>query len=258
MNTNEPKLWFSILEKENARYISNEPDFIDIKNFEWIKNFENIHHDITTELLEYIQKNNLKSYFNTKMSKDVKKWKTLSLKWWSIEFYTNQKYFPKTTKFINQIPGLVSASINLLEPNSVIYPHCGDTNGIYRMHLGLIIPAPLPECGFKVEDEKKSWKEGKWLAFIDAKLHEAWNQTNRERYIFVIDIIRPEFMSYKQKIILTTLTGLFLQRRAEKYPFLYKLHDAVFLKKIIVSLLLPFCYIAIKIRNLMSKYGLVS
>lgn len=248
------KLWFSILSKD-ARYFSYEPNFIDTKEFEWIAKHHNIAEIIRKELTDYIKNKQLKAYFNTKMSDNVKKWKTLSLKWWGLEFYNNQKYFPQTTKFINQIPDLISASFNLLEPHSTIYPHCGDTNGIYRMHLGLIIPASLPECGFKVENEERAWKEGEWLAFIDAKQHQAWNHTDNNRFIFVIDVVRPEFRNRKCKIITTVLTGLFLQRRAEKYPFMYKLQSVVFLKKPIVFSLLPICFMAIKTRNFLSKMG---
>lgn len=150
-----PALWFSILSKE-AQYFSDEEKFIPSTHFDWTKNSAQTAEMIKTELLSYLNKHTLQSYFNTKMSEDVKKWKTLSLKWWGLEFYTHQKYFPKTTAFINSIPHLVSASFNLLEPHSRIFPHCGDTNGIYRCHLGLIIPDTLPNLGFRVEDEQRS------------------------------------------------------------------------------------------------------
>lgn len=257
MKTNKNTLWFSILSKD-AKYYSDEPHFINAEQFEWTKYSEEVVKDMLEELHAYLSLHQLKSYFNTKMSDDVKKWKTISLKWWGLEFYNNQKYFPKTTTFINSIPNLVSASFNLLEAQGRILPHCGDTNGIYRCHLGLIIPSTLPECGFRVETEKKSWKRGEWLIFIDAKEHEAWNNTEQDRYIFVVDIIRPSFQTQKNYINTIVLTGLFLQRRAEMLPLLYKLQNISLLKNILVKMLLPFCYIAIAVRNKMSKWGWVS
>lgn len=251
------KLWFSILSKD-ARYTSDEEKFIDPDLFEWTTNSEQVAKAIKEELLNYLKQHSLQAYFNTKMSDDVKKWKTISLKWWGLEFYSNQKYFPKTTAFINSIPNLVSASFNLLEPHTRIYPHCGDTNGIFRCHLGLVIPDQLPECGFRVENEKRSWEEGKWLIFIDAKEHEAWNESNENRFILLIDIIRPKFYSQKNKIILISLTGLFLQKLAESFPVLYKFQNKLALKNGLVYLLLPFCFISSKIRNLLSKLGIVS
>ncbi|GIV26259.1 MAG: hypothetical protein KatS3mg027_0073 [Bacteroidia bacterium] len=251
------KLWFSILSKD-ACYASDEEKFINPETFDWTKNSEKITKEIKEELLNYLSQHSLQAYFNTKMSDDVKKWKTISLKWWGLEFYSRQKFFSKTTAFINSIPNLVSASFNLLEPQSRIYPHCGDTNGIYRCHLGLIIPAQLPECGFRVEDEKRSWEEGKWLIFIDAKEHEAWNESNENRFILLIDIIRPEFANQKNKIVLTSLTGLFLQKLAESFPVLYKFQNNISLKRRLVYILIPFCFLASKIRNLLSKCGLVS
>ncbi|MCX7728048.1 MAG: aspartyl/asparaginyl beta-hydroxylase domain-containing protein, partial [Bacteroidia bacterium] len=215
------KLWFSILSKD-ARYISDEPNFILPETLEWTKNSEYVASIIKEELEDYLKNNDLQSYFNTTMSDDVRKWKTISLKWWGLEFYSRQRHFPKTTQFINSIPNLISASFNLLEANSSIYPHCGDTNGIYRCHLGLIIPAGLPECGFRVENEKREWKEGQWLIFIDAKEHEAWNKSEKNRFILLIDIIRPDYIKYKSQIVLISLTGLFLQRMAEVFKILYR------------------------------------
>lgn len=253
----QKKLWFSILSKD-ARYYSDEPNFISPATFKWTQNSREIATTIKEEFLDYLKHHHLESYFNTQMSDNVKKWKTLSLKWWGLELYQNQKHFPKTTAFINSIPNLVSASFNLLEPHSRIYPHCGDTNGIYRCHLGLIIPTGLPTCGFRVVDEKREWKEGEWLLFIDAKEHEAWNDSDQNRFILVIDIIRPEYIKYKNSITLNSLTGLFLQRRAEKFSFLYKFQNNLQFKKYVVYFLLPFCYMAGKIRNGLSKTGLVS
>ncbi len=250
-------LWFSILSKE-AKYVSDEPEFFPSDVFDWTKHSKSVAEQVKGELLEYLQNHHLQAYFNTTMSEDVRKWKTVSLKWWGLEFYQNQKHFPKTTRFINSIPGLVSASFNLLEPHSRIFPHCGDTNGIYRCHLGLEIPGGLPECGFRVVDEKRAWKEGEWLIFIDAQEHEAWNNTESNRYILVIDIIREKYSHKKFYISTVVLTGLFLQKIAETFPMLYKLQGFLNFRKIMVHGLLPFCFVAVRVRNWLSKWGWVS
>ncbi|GAB4201614.1 MAG: hypothetical protein Fur0023_06300 [Bacteroidia bacterium] len=251
------KLWFSILSKD-ARYCSDEPNFLASENFEWTKDAEHWASIIHQELQNYLKEHHLQAYFNTKMSEDVKKWKTVSLKWWGLEFYRNQRYFPQTMKLINSIPGLVSASFNLLEPQSSILPHCGDTNGIYRCHLGLEIPSGLPECGFRVVDEKREWKKGEWLIFIDAKEHEAWNFTNKNRFILVIDVVQESYIQQQTFINIVVLTGLFLQRRAEMFSLLYKFYSWSCLRKVVVYMLLPFCYVTSKIRNILSKWGWVS
>lgn len=251
------QLWFSIL-SSNAHYTSDEPDFFSNEQFEWTKNSNTIAQTIRQELSEYLKEHHLQVYFNTTMSDNIKKWKTISLKWWGLEFYSRQKHFPKTTTFINSIPHLVSASFNLLEANSKIYPHCGDTNGIYRCHLGLIIPAGLPNCGFRVANSTRAWREGEWLIFTDAKEHEAWNNTHNNRFILLIDVIRPEYIAHKNKITLVSLTGLFLQKLAEKFPFLYRFQNHQIIKKTLVFILLPFCFMAIKMRNLLSRLNFLS
>lgn len=126
-------------------------------------------------------------------------------------FFKTQIHFPLTSSLLNKYPQIISASFNLLEPQSTILPHCGDTNAIYRCHLGLDIPAQLPDCGFRVNSEKRSWQNGEWLIFLDAYNHEAWNNSLQARYILVIDVMRDEFIEQKQAVCSTVLTSLFMQ-----------------------------------------------
>ena len=79
LSTNKNSLWFSILSKD-AYYSSTEENFINPEKFDWTKNSSDIANIIKQELLSYLKENNLESYFNTKMSDDVRKWKTISLK----------------------------------------------------------------------------------------------------------------------------------------------------------------------------------
>ena len=45
-----------------------------------------------------------------------------------------------------------------------------------------------------VNGEIKSHKECEWLTFDDSKLHTAFNNSNEDRYILLIDIKRPDFI----------------------------------------------------------------
>lgn len=244
-----PKLWYSLFDRKD--YKGSEPAFFDSNLYAFSKIIKTNYPAIEQELFEYLKSHQLQSYFNETMVASKNTWKTISLKTWNIELYENHKFFPKTLCAINSIPGLVSASFNLLEPKGHIVPHCGDTNGIFRCHLGLSIPAEIPQCGFRVKEEWRSWKKGELLIFTDANNHEAINLSDNNRYIFLFDIVREEFIEKKQIICATVITSLFMQKLAEKYNVLYKLPFII--QKIIARLLIPAAYIAIPIRNLLYK-----
>ena len=242
-------IWYSIFDK--SEYKGNEPNFFNPDDCHFSKIILDNFTDINKELEKYLETYQLESYFNSTMVAKANSWKTISLKTWDVEIYEHHKYFPKTLQVINSIPGLVSASFNLLEPGGHIIPHCGDTNGIFRCHLGLSIPDKIPVCGFRVNNEWRSWEAGKLLIFIDANNHEAINNTNENRFIFLFDIVRDEYLEKKRLVCSTVLTGLFLQKMAETIKFLYK--APFWLQKISAKFLIPFAYMAIPIRNLIYR-----
>jgi aspartyl/asparaginyl beta-hydroxylase (cupin superfamily) len=179
-------------------------------------------------------------------------WKTISLRWWTIQFFKNQKAFPKTMDLVSKYPEIISLSFNQLEANGEILPHCGDTNAIYRCHLGIKIPDYLPKPGLRVREEIKSWEEGKWLIFMDAYNPEAFNFCDKKRIIMVIDIMRPEIQMRRRKIISTVLTSLFLQKRAQKFTFIYELPQWAI--RIIAIPLIPIAYLSVKCINFLRIY----
>jgi ornithine lipid ester-linked acyl 2-hydroxylase len=244
------KLWFSIFDRND--YKGNDPDFFNPEEYHFSKIICDNYSVINKELNAYLKKNKLQGYFNSTMVAEANTWKTISLKTWDVEIYEHHKYFPETLEIIKSIPGLVSASFNLLEPKGHIIPHCGDTNGIFRCHLGLSIPGKTPECGFRVGDEWRSWEEGKLLVFVDAKNHEAINNTDKNRFIFLFDVVRDEVLSKKRFICSTVLTSLFLQARAEKFKILYRSPEG--LQKVVAKMLTPLAFMAIPVRNAIYKF----
>ncbi|HEX8517260.1 MAG TPA: aspartyl/asparaginyl beta-hydroxylase domain-containing protein [Bacteroidia bacterium] len=245
------KLWFSIYDF-SFNYPGPEPAFADPVRFEWANELATETEKIKQELKDYISHHQLEAYFNSSMVSKQHSWKTIALKTWGVQLFKNQKQFPYTTSLINKYPEIVSASFNLLEPGSSIHPHCGDTNAIYRCHLGLEVPAGLPTTGFKVKGEAKAWKNGEWLIFMDAYEHEAWNHSTEKRYIFLIDVIRPEFRDKKKLVCSTVLTSLYLQKRAEKLKLLLKMNPLLITA--ITRMLRPLAQSAISIANALKIY----
>jgi ornithine lipid ester-linked acyl 2-hydroxylase len=154
---------------------------------------------------------------------------------------------PKTMQYLKKIPGLVSLSISQLAPNSTIAEHTGDTNAIVRCHLGIEVPASLPDCGLGVNGEQRSWAEGKWIVFNDAYKHTAWNNTGKRRIIIIADIIKPEFMDRKNiacAFILTRHVSYIYHRvkLIAKMP--------VFLKTLLFGFFLSLIYVFKPVYNL--------
>lgn len=241
-----PNLWFSIYDF-SFNYKGEEPSYIDAKQFNWANDLQLNVDSIKEELTSYLQTHQLQGYFNSSMVSKKNSWRTIALKTWNIQLFKNQKQFPVTTALLNKYPQIISASFNLLESNSNILPHCGDTNAIYRCHLGLNIPEGLPNCGFKVRDELRAWENNQWLIFMDAYKHEGWNNTNNNRYILLIDVLRDEFKPKKAYVCSTVLTSLFLQKRVENHKWLSLTKP--WLVKIITRSLRPFAQLALFLSN---------
>jgi beta-hydroxylase len=245
------KLWFSLFDF-SFDYKGDEPNFWNENQFRWSKRFKDNLNSICTELEEFGIKKNLDSYFNKQMTNEMDVWKTVSLRTWGIELYRNQKHFPLTTSLMKEFPEIVSLSFNRLEPGGKILPHCGDTNGIVRCHLGLIVPKDNSNCFFTVNGESKSWFKGEWIIFTDAYVHEAINHTNEARYILLIDVLRSEFETKKKIILSTVLTSLFLQKRAQRFRILYDAPQ--YLIRMVAFFLKPCALISIKLVNLIKVY----
>jgi aspartyl/asparaginyl beta-hydroxylase (cupin superfamily) len=205
------KLWFSITSPTHI-YNGTEDEFVDIDNEPWAKELLQCYTDIEQELHDFVSRNEMTPYFHQGMINKKDTWKTIGLKFWDIEMRNYQKEFPTIFKWLDKHPEVVGCSFSKLEAESRILPHSGDTNGIYRVHLGFDIPEGLPRCGFRVRDELRPWQAGKFLAFIDAYNHEAWNETEKSRTIMLIDVIRPEFRNRKSFICKQVIAALALQK----------------------------------------------
>lgn len=120
-------------------------------------------------------------------------WKQIELMIYGVEYGKRTSLFPETMTILKGIEGVSTAYFSVLSPRARIKAHTGDTDAYYRVHLGLCIPDALPDCGIAVAGQKQSWQEGKCLAFNDIYCHSAWNDTDQNRIVLILDILRPEF-----------------------------------------------------------------
>lgn len=146
---------------------------------------------IREEILEYEKKiGTLKGMSSYTVPDTIGgQWTVMYLMSFMMKYHRNRKNFPFICSITDKIPNIVFTSISVLPPNTEIKPHFGDTNGIVRAHLGLIIPAEYPTIAIKVGNEEKGWKEGELLCFINVQKHSVWNRSSERRYVLMIDFV---------------------------------------------------------------------
>ena len=91
---------------------------------------------------------------------------------------------PGTVAIIEQVPGMTTAGFSRLAPGTHIRPHEGFTDQVLRCHLGLIVP---PRCRLRVGSETRHWEANKCLIFDDTLEHEAWNESDTDRVVLLLD-----------------------------------------------------------------------
>ena len=116
-------------------------------------------------------------------------WDVYGLLAWGHILPASQRTCPATTAMLKRIPGVQTAGFSLLRPGTHIMPHCGWVTNVYRIHLGLMIPE---NCAMTVAGETKTWQEGRCLIFDDTSLHESWNRSGTDRFVLLIDVLRPD------------------------------------------------------------------
>ncbi|HWI89254.1 MAG TPA: aspartyl/asparaginyl beta-hydroxylase domain-containing protein [Sphingomicrobium sp.] len=106
----------------------------------------------------------------------------------------NARHCPRTMEVVAQMPqphvrnASPNAMFSLLAPHTRIPPHTGAANTRLVCHLPLIIPA---DCGFRVGETTREWKAGEAFVFDDTIEHEAWNDSDELRVVFIIDLWAP-------------------------------------------------------------------
>ena len=68
---------------------------------------------------------------------------------------------------------------------------CDLANYVLRVHICLDIPTDKESCGLVVDGEVEHHKQGEILIFADSKSHKAFNNSEEERIVLIVDILRP-------------------------------------------------------------------
>lgn len=99
-----------------------------------------------------------------------------------------------------RIPGRAPAVFfSILKAGKRIPPHTGVTNIRSIVHLPLIVPEG---CGFRVGGETREWRKGEAFVFDDTIEHEAWNESDEDRALLILDCWNPHLSGAEQSMIL--------------------------------------------------------
>ena len=98
-----------------------------------------------------------------------------------------------TQNFIKEhIKGHKTAGFSILSKNTKIPPHTGYQGNVLRCHLGLIVPEG--DLGIRVLDKTVKWETGKCFVMDDRLLHEAWNNSNEDRVVLIVDFEEGQYL----------------------------------------------------------------
>lgn len=210
------KPWFNYW---SGDFHQEDESFTDTSGFLWHREMENKADSIVSECKELvkIKGGNFQPYFLKEMDGNNNSWSTITIKTWGVDVKKNIHHCPVINKFLQDFPEILSFAISKLSGNSQIHEHRGDTDAIWRCHMGIKVPGSLPDCGFEVNGEKRSWIEKKIFSFSDAHIHKAWNNTNEERWIIIFDVVRPQYFSIKNRICIRVRAFMIFQGLMQKY-----------------------------------------
>jgi aspartyl/asparaginyl beta-hydroxylase (cupin superfamily) len=180
-------------------------EFFARDHFPWLAGLEAKTEDIRREFLSLLEEGDrgFRPYIAFDPTLPANQWAELNhSRRWSAWFFwedgarqeENCARCPATASVLEALPLLdlpgkgPTAMFSILEPHTRIPPHTGSNNVRATIHLPLVVPEG---CGFRVGSETRTFEAGKAWAFDDTIEHEAWNDSDRPRAIFILDAWNP-------------------------------------------------------------------
>lgn len=117
-------------------------------------------------------------------------WKTYFLYAYGYKAERNCTACPETTRLVEDIPGMKTAFFSIMGPGTHVPAHRGPYKGLLRYHLGLVVPEP-EQCSLRVAHQVLHWREGQSVMFDDTYEHEVWNDSQQDRVVLFVDVLRP-------------------------------------------------------------------
>jgi aspartyl/asparaginyl beta-hydroxylase (cupin superfamily) len=110
---------------------------------------------------------------------------------------------PRTAEALRGLPNLaMSAMFSALTPGTHLWAHCGPTNVVVSLSLGLIVPTGSV---IRVGTEERTWHAGECLVFDDTYEHEVWNRGGGTRFVMLLDVWHPELTQVERTVVARAL-----------------------------------------------------
>ncbi|HVU29701.1 MAG TPA: aspartyl/asparaginyl beta-hydroxylase domain-containing protein [Sphingomicrobium sp.] len=190
-------------------------EFFDRDHFSWLRDLESAAPIIRAELEAILADPGpeLTPYISLPPGVPAGKWSALdkSLEWSAFHLWKEGVRFdeacsraPRTAALAESLPLCEirgrgpNVFFSVLKAGGHIPPHSGVTNVRSVVHLPLIVPGA---CQFRVGGETRSWIEGQAFVFDDTIEHEAWNRSERDRSVLIMDVWNPYLSDHERAMI---------------------------------------------------------
>jgi len=202
-------------------------EFFEAEHFPWLGELEAPTPVIVAELETILADSEagLTPYISLPPGVPASKWSGLdrSLDWGAFHLWKEGERFdeacaraPRTAALVESLPlcriegRAPNVFFSILKAGSHIPAHTGVTNVRSVVHLPLIIPEG---CEFRVGGETRSWTQGHAFAFDDTIEHEAWNRSEQDRAVLIIDVWNPYLSDHERAMICGLYEAGDVQRR---------------------------------------------
>jgi aspartyl/asparaginyl beta-hydroxylase (cupin superfamily) len=206
-------------------------EFFDRELFPWLGELEAAADTILAELQAILAdpEPGLTPYIDLPPGVPANKWSGLdkSLDWGAFHLWKEGERFdeacaraPETAALLETLPMCriegksPNAFFSILKAGSHIPAHTGVTNVRSVVHLPLIVPEG---CEFRVGGETRAWAQGEAFAFDDTIEHEAWNRSDHDRAVLIIDVWNP-YLSEHEREMICRLYGAADRQRSSQGP----------------------------------------
>jgi len=183
-----------------------EREFHPRDSFPWVEEVEAATSQIAEELRAVMgaERSELVPYIQYEEHQPLDQWRELNRNpdWTAIHLIkngerieANARHCPHTMALLSGLPqpqmkgAGPNAMFSLLAPHTHIPPHVGVSNARLVCHLPLVVPEG---CWFRVGAEKREWGPGNAFVFDDTIEHEAMNDSDSLRVVFIFDVWHPD------------------------------------------------------------------
>jgi len=190
-------------------------EYFDREHFPWLEELEAATGSIVAELEAILAdpQAKLTPYISLPPGVPASKWSGLdkSLNWGAFHLWKEGERFgeacaraPRTATLVESLPickikgRAPNVFFSILKAGSHIPAHTGVTNVRSVVHLPLVVP---DGCEFRVGGETRCWVKGHAFAFDDTIEHEAWNRSDRDRAVLIIDVWNPYLSEHERTMV---------------------------------------------------------